>query len=195
MTPTPSQRRALLAAALVATVTAALWPVEERPVAVAEPRAQAQPPVMLAMRSTQDGDGPATDVAASVAGRDAAPPAGPLALDKLQRRAAAGEVPDLFARRAWQPPPPAPEEKAAAAVPPPPPVPTAPPLPFAYLGMLEESPERVVYFLVRGERVIPVVPGEVLDGTWRVEQPADGQLGITYLPLDKRQTLTIGKHP
>jgi hypothetical protein len=82
------------------------------------------------------------------------------------------------------PPPPAP--------PPPPPAPTAPPLPYAFLGTFSPGGEPPVYFLSRGDRVIDAHVGDKLDGVYQFESAAGGQLVFVYLPLNTRQTLTAG---
>jgi hypothetical protein len=78
-------------------------------------------------------------------------------------------------------------------VPPPPPPPTAPPLPFSYMGrLLEETPQRPVYFLVKGDKLYTVAEGELIDGTYRLEGVDSGQLALTYLPLNIRQFIPMG---
>jgi hypothetical protein len=73
----------------------------------------------------------------------------------------------------------------------PPPPPTAPPLPFTYLGRYDESAKPVI-FLVRGDRVLLVSTGDIIEGTYRVDGIAGTSLGLTYLPLNIKQTLDIG---
>jgi hypothetical protein len=96
---------------------------------------------------------------------------------------------DLFAARTWYVPPPPP----APAKPVPPPPPSAPPLPFAFMGQYLEPSGRQVIFLVRGDRLYTTSPGEVIDNTYRVEGIQSGQLGLTYLPLNIKQTLSVGE--
>lgn len=110
-----------------------------------------------------------------------------LDLSQLQRVAHAGETGNVFAGKSWYvPPPPPPPPKPL-----PPPPPAAPPLPFTYLGRYEDPVKPVIY-LVRGDRVLLVSAGEVIEGTYRVDGIAGRTLALTYLPLNIRQTLDIG---
>jgi hypothetical protein len=70
------------------------------------------------------------------------------------------------------------------------PPPTAPPLPFAYLGALGASPQHSQVFLSNGDRLLIVSPGDVIDGQYRIESIASGVITITYLPLRIRQMLS-----
>ncbi|WP_157991439.1 secretion system X translation initiation factor [Caldimonas tepidiphila] len=130
--------------------------------------------------------------------RESAAAALQLALARLERGGSATAAPsaDLFAVRSWQPPPPPPPPPppvvAAAPLPPPPP-PQAPPLPFTLIGRLEEGPERVVYFLRKGEHLHTVAVGDVIENTYRLEQAGGGRLTLLYLPLNQRQVLTEGR--
>ena len=116
--------------------------------------------------------------------------AGDLDLSQLRREATVEEPGNAFASKSWYvpppPPPPAPPPK-----PMPPPAPTAPPLPFTYLGRFQDAALPVI-FLVRGDRVLTVSAGDVIEGTYRVEGIVGATLGLTYLPLNIRQTLDVG---
>ena len=92
-------------------------------------------------------------------------------------------------------PPPAPPAPVVWQPPPEPPPPQAPPLPFKYLGRLQESAERTVWYLLQGERLIVVASGESVDNTYRIDGAEAGQLRLTYLPLGQQQSLTIGVSP
>lgn len=96
-------------------------------------------------------------------------------------------VPNLFAGKSWYVPPPAPPVRPTAPAPP-----TAPPLPFSYLGRLQEAPGRVTVFLARGDKVYTVRLGDVIDDAYQVDALANGQLTLTYLPLNVRQSLAVG---
>lgn len=148
-----------------------------------------------------NGLGPQDEAAAPESPRDkptrvaaaaASAPSGMLALEKLRRPASSGEVTNLFAGAAWlarPAPQPAPEPVAAPA----PAAPSAPPLPFVYIGQMQEEGQATVYYLERGPQVLAVAVGETIDGTYRVEGPQSGQLEFTYLPLRLRQGLPIGE--
>lgn len=104
---------------------------------------------------------------------------------------------DAFAKKSWfvapPPPPPAPQHTPPPPAAPPPP--QAPPLPFKYIGRLHESADRTVWYLLQGERFIVAATGELIDTVYRIEGAEAGQLSFRYLPLDQRQTLTIGAAP
>lgn len=94
-----------------------------------------------------------------------------------------------FASQNWAPPPsPSPVVQTVIA---PPPVPTAPPLPFVYLGKsLSDGTWEV--FLSRDGRTIVVKNNSEIDGTYRVDAIAPPVLSLTYLPLNQVQQLPIG---
>lgn len=110
-------------------------------------------------------------------------------LNSLGKRSVSGvKAIDVFKGKSWYvPPPPPPPPKPV-----PPPPPTAPPLPYIYLGSYQEPGGRLIIFLTRGERVYSVSPGEVVENTYRVDGVAAGQLSLTYLPLNIKQTMNIG---
>ena len=105
-------------------------------------------------------------------------------VERLRRNAVSVSDIDPFRTKSWY-------------VPPPPPLPTpqlkpaAPPLPFRYMGMLEDQGRTTVY-LVRGEESFAVVQGERFADAYRLDKVERGILVISYLPLDTQQTLSIG---
>jgi hypothetical protein len=96
----------------------------------------------------------------------------------------------LFAQHSWtviKPvviPPPTP--------PPPPPDPTAPPFPYAYVGSYTSAGGQPTYFLSKGDRMVQAHVGDQLDGVYRFESAAGGQLVFVYLPLNIRQNIPAG---
>ncbi|HZW24343.1 MAG TPA: hypothetical protein VFF26_02565 [Gallionella sp.] len=100
---------------------------------------------------------------------------------------AVAEIGNIFGVTSWYVPPPPPPP----APPPPPPVPTAPPLPFTYLGSYEDAPTQLT-ILVKGERIYTVAAGDVIDGTYRVDRVVPGMVELTYLPLNIKQMLSTG---
>lgn len=94
----------------------------------------------------------------------------------------------IFSVTSWYVPPPPPPQQP----PPPPPEPTAPPLPFSYLGRYQES-QSVVIMLVKGDRIYTVSAGEVIENTYRVEGLIGGRVELTYLPMNVRQTIDTGE--
>jgi hypothetical protein len=92
---------------------------------------------------------------------------------------------ELFDPRSWAPPP-----KPVPQVILQPPPPTAPPMPFAYLGKQKEGGEWVV-FLKRGNATFIVKPLDIVETAYRVEAIAPPSMTLIYLPLNQRQTLLI----
>lgn len=76
------------------------------------------------------------------------------------------------------------------AIPPPPPAPKPPAVPFVYMGKLTET-DRTVYFLVKGDKLYTVRPGEEIDGSYVFEGEVGNQISLTYKPLHVAQTLTM----
>jgi hypothetical protein len=104
-----------------------------------------------------------------------------------------------FATLSWlpppAPPPPAPPP-AAAAAPAPPPRPVAPPLPFTFVGMAERGADRPQAYLAKGDALLVVAVGDVIDNnTYRVDAMATTGVVLTYLPLNKQQTVNVPGGP
>jgi len=115
-----------------------------------------------------------------------------LALDKLARAEPEDEEieTDLFDAQSWYVPPP-PPQIVKAQLPLPPPAPVAPPLPFVYMGTVEDN-GRVTIYLAKGDRPYSVAVGDTIEGTYRVESLEGGQIVFTYLPMSLKQTLKAG---
>lgn len=79
----------------------------------------------------------------------------------------------------------------AAPLPPPvvEPPPSAPPLPFKFLGRVSGSTEAV--FLSQGQRVWRVKAGDTLLDQYRVDALEEGAIRFTYLPLNQSQSLLL----
>lgn len=130
--------------------------------------------------------------------RHNAPPPTPagerVALEKLRGHALDAENADPFAARSWRKAAPksapklAPDPEMAV----PPPTPTAPPLPFIYMGKLISDEDSAV-FLIQGERNLVIHEGDVIDTVYRVDKFADAGITLTHLPTGIRQTLVIGE--
>ena len=153
-------RQRWLAAALVASLVATFWPAGEEPVEVA---ARKRPPRALSAVVPDR-------IASDASTRPAA------SAERLPRMQA-----NLFPRQTWVPPP-------KPYIPPPPPPPKPPPLPFKYLGRWVDG-GRLTVFLVQGEQPVPIEPGQVLPGSWRVDEITARSVVFTYLPLDMQSTL------
>ena len=115
-----------------------------------------------------------------------------LLLDLERLRTARAQPPgaELFAVKSWAlpppPPPPPPPPQAAPA----PVAPSAPPLPFVFMGRMTEE-DRVSVFLVKDERAYIAAVGDVIEGTYRLEKIEPRQVTLLYLPLDMVQTLAL----
>lgn len=94
---------------------------------------------------------------------------------------------DLFASNSWTPPPPPPPKELA---PPPPPPPTAPPIPFNFVGLLQDQAKPTA-FLAQDDKLLLVSAGDTLDGAYRIESVSASEIVLTYLPLNQRQSISI----
>jgi hypothetical protein len=102
-----------------------------------------------------------------------------------------GEAQELFEARSWYVPPPPPPP----APPAPPPEPVAPPLPFRFVGRLDDGGGAVTYFVNNGASLLALKAGDMVDGVYRLDS-ADGRyMHFIYLPLKTRQSLSIGAGP
>jgi hypothetical protein len=167
MQPSTARRWLLLAGALALSLAATGWlGAEENSSAEAEATAThvAHPP------------GPADDRSR---GADAE-----IRVAAMGRRAAAVPAKELFDARTWQ------SQPAPSARQDPPP-PSAPTLPFVYLGKMIYDGTTTV-FLGSQDRTYTVKEGDVMDGSYRVDSIKGPLLTLTYLPLETQQTLHIG---
>lgn len=164
-----ARRRWLLGAALVASIAAALL--------VQGPESELAPKrgPRAAVESSDQGAR-----TASAVGKEQ--PVAPTALSFV-REEYATETEDLFPPRSWRPPPPPPAK---------PPPPSAPPLPFQYMGKLEEGGQTLV-FLSQQQRTLAVRQGETVDGVYRVDRISPESIVFVYLPLKQKQSLQLGR--
>ncbi len=102
-------------------------------------------------------------------------------LPKQSRARFEPEPSALFAAHSWQPPPP-PAPKAAP--------PTAPALPFRYLGKVQDNGQ-ITVFLAQSARTHVLKKGDTLPG-YKVEDITMAQMTFVYLPLNEKQTLIFG---
>ena len=95
------------------------------------------------------------------------------------------------------PPPPSPvvvEEAPATPVvvePPPVVIPT-PPFPFKFAGVQRQLSGQTIYFLIKDNKLYTVEVGQILDSVYSIDGEEGGQLNVTYLPLDRKQTISMG---
>ena len=101
------------------------------------------------------------------------------------------------ARSHSAPPPPSPvivEEAPAepVVVEPPPVVIPTPPFPFKFAGVQRQSSGQTIYFLIKDNTLYTVEVGQILDSVYSIDGEEGGQLNVTYLPLDRKQTISMG---
>jgi hypothetical protein len=160
--------RHLLALVAAATVALALWGSDDAAELDGDPSGLARTAAI-----------PGTNAAAAGAARHS--------IAFPERTEAATAEPGLFTAHSWfVPPPPPPPVKAA-----PPTEPTAPPLPFSFLGSYTPDGGPTVYYLVKGDRILDVHLGDTLDNTYTVDAMQDNQLLLTYTPLQQKQALNL----
>ena len=87
---------------------------------------------------------------------------------------------DLFKGHAWYVPPPPPKPVLVKVVAP---APAAPPLPFIYIGKLDQGPQDTQIFLSANNKVLSVLVGKNVDPIWRLDKEEANTLTFTYLPL------------
>jgi hypothetical protein len=157
---------------LLATLAAGML-IDEQPPPAADVGEQAG-------KSAGQSARPATPArSAAAAGAQAAPLAFPAATTD-EAPPPEGTI-DPFRTQSW-----------VVAPPPPPPVkPVAPPLPFQYLGKLNEGGEVRVFLSAQGKHLIARV-GDVIDGVYLVEAISGARMTFVYQPLKEKQQLAIG---
>ena len=126
---------------------------------------------------------PAVELAQPRAPQAAAAAYDDIDLDKLRRAEVRAPSTDPFAAMKG------PEIRAAAAAPEAPARPSAPPLPFQYIGKWSQGDKGEV-LVQRGEELLPIAPGAKL-GDYRVDQITEARVSFTYLPLNMKQTLDL----
>ena len=102
---------------------------------------------------------------------------------------------DPFAPRGWEPPPPPPPPAPKQVVvqrqePAAPVVVSAPPLPFNYMGQLNDGGEQVVY-LGRGEQLILVRAEDTVEGVYKVLKMSANEIEFLHLPTGEKQILNM----
>ena len=135
---------------------------------------------------------PRAPLPASAAASSSSLPARAGALTRADRSSLIpGLTGDPFVAMSWLPPPPPPPPIVAPA-PAPPAAPVAPPLPFAFVGMVEQGTARPQAFLAKGDALLIVSAGETIDGgTYRIEAMDPNQIVITHLLTNTQQTINV----
>lgn len=100
---------------------------------------------------------------------------------------------DLFKGHAWYVPPPPPKPVPVKVEPPPPPA--APPVPFFYMGKLEQAPQVTQVFLTVNNKVLSISVGKNVDTLWRLDKEEANTLTFTYLPLGLTKSLSKALRP
>jgi hypothetical protein len=113
-----------------------------------------------------------------------------LDLDKLNRVRKEEKIANLFAPKVPIAPPPPAAAALMMPAPPPPPVPTAPALPFQYLGRLIDGDKNVV-FLLKKDEALSVSAGDILGDGYKVESITETAVNFIYTPLGTKQSLPI----
>ena len=72
--------------------------------------------------------------------------------------------------------------------------PTAPELPFQFVGRMGDRDDLQI-FLQSGEKLYVVRKGDVIDSTYRLDRVSANELDLVYLPLHQSQTLSVGSAP
>lgn len=109
----------------------------------------------------------------------------------------AGSIPrsegDPFARLSWLPPPPPPPPPSPPPPPPLPKLPVTPALPFTFVGLLESGAGKPAAFLAKGDSLLIVSVGDLIENqTYRVDVLNEKEVVMTYMPMNTRQTLSVG---
>ena len=74
------------------------------------------------------------------------------------------------------------------------PAPTVPKFPYRWAGRVEVGRAlHQAYFMRTNGELVAVLPGQVIDGLWRVERLTGEQVEVTYLPLDARLPLALAE--
>ena len=108
-----------------------------------------------------------------------------------------GSKKDAFGSKNWRPAPPVKKivrtrpQMPAAEVVAPPPAPSAPPLPFTYLGRMVDGGVTTV-FLASPQGNLVAKAGDVIQNQYRLEQVTDTSLTLIYLPLNAQQQMSLG---
>ena len=180
----------MIGLALGVVVGATLWVARVWGPGSASPGVRSKTPPALEARLSAARARAIADLHAHNANRAARPVQVTL---KRTRTADAAHSAALFATHSWYvappPPPPPPPAPAASLAPP---VPTAPPLPFQYIGSYKPDGEAQVFFLTHDDRVYDAKVGDTLENIYHIDGFNGSQLLLTYKPLNIQQQLMVG---
>jgi len=105
---------------------------------------------------------------------------------KIAKNSANKEA-DLFQPHAWYIPPPPPKVVVAEIVKP---IPQAPPVPFVYMGKLENTAQGTQVFLTANNKVLSALVGKEVNSMWRLDKEDANALYFTYMPLSLPKVLS-----
>ena len=91
---------------------------------------------------------------------------------------------NMFSLQTWAPPVAKSKKQAQPVVPPP----VAPPIPFSYLGKIEED-GKAEYFVMQQNKLFNLKIGQQVQGQWRLDSEDAQYLNWTFLPLKLTQIL------
>ena len=97
---------------------------------------------------------------------------------------------DPFVPRSWLPPPPPPPSMSAVA-PALPPTPTAPAMPFNFIGQIDNGADLPKAFLTHSESLHIVAKGDLVEKVYRVESITPTKVVLTYLPMMQEQSINL----
>lgn len=100
---------------------------------------------------------------------------------------AANKEVDLFQPHAWYIPPPPPKVVVVEIVKP---IPQAPPVPFIYMGKLENTALGTVVFLTANNKVLSAYVGKDVNPEWHLDKEDVNALYFTYIPLSLPKVLS-----
>jgi hypothetical protein len=106
-------------------------------------------------------------------------------MEKLRRLKIEQNVKNVFTSKPWSISPPVTKAMTQSS-------PATPPLPFTYLGKLIDQDTRMV-FISKLDRNYVIKVGDVIDGTYRVDEINGSLMNLTYIPLNIKQTMQIGE--
>jgi hypothetical protein len=111
-----------------------------------------------------------------------------LDVEALTKRSLPELSPSLFGNAVTAPP----VSLVVMQPPPQPSKPSAPQLPYTYLGQFRDADGRLLFYLRRDNEVIVAKPGTKLDESYQLESDVQHGLTFTYLPLKEAQVIPIG---
>jgi len=111
-----------------------------------------------------------------------------LQMNKLSRADITEPKHNPFVGKSWFVPPPL---STVVSTPKEVEIPSAPSLPFNYMGRIQEEGGPVVVFLTQDSKAYAVRVGEAVDESYRLESVSPTQLVLVYLPLNTKQTLNV----